>query len=105
MTDVGKIFEWDERKRRSNLRKHRLDFARCATVFAGLVMTEVDSRCDYGELRFFTIGVLDERVVSVVHTESEQFIRIISFRKATKSEQARYFKTIEDGLEACRRDS
>jgi hypothetical protein len=100
MANAGKVFEWDERKRCGNLRKHRLDFGECAAVFAGLIMTEVDSRCDYGEVRFLTVGLLNGRVVSVVHTESEECIRIISFRKATKSEQARYFKTIEDGLEA-----
>jgi uncharacterized protein len=105
MISAGKIFEWDEPKRRSNLRKHRLDFAACAAVFAGPTITEIDSRCDYGEVRFLTVGLLDGRVVSVLHTELEEFVRIISFRKATKSEQARYFKAVEDGLEECRRDS
>jgi uncharacterized DUF497 family protein len=101
MAETRKIFEWDERKRRSNLRKHGLDFVECAAVFAGLTITQVDSRCDYGETRFVTVGLLGGRVVSVIHTESEEFVRIISFRKATKNEQARYFKAIKDGLEAC----
>jgi uncharacterized DUF497 family protein len=33
-------------------------------------------------------------VVSIVHTESVRRIRIISFRKATKYEQAIYFKNL-----------
>ena len=94
MPDSGKIFEWDERKRHGNLRKHGLDFADCAAVFAGLTITEIDSSCDYGETRYLTVGLLNGRVVSVIHTESEELVRIISFRKATKNEQARYFKAI-----------
>jgi uncharacterized protein len=102
---AGKIFEWDERKRRSNLRKHGLDFADCAAVFARLTLTELDSRCDYGETRFVTLGLLGTRVLSIVHTESGEFVRIISCRKADKSEQADYFKAIQDGLEARRCDA
>jgi uncharacterized DUF497 family protein len=96
MAGTGKIFEWDERKRRSNLRKHGLDFADCGAVFAGLTLTEVDGRCDYEETRFVTLGLLGTRVVSIVHTESGEFVRVISFRKADKSEQAHYFKAIQD---------
>ena len=49
---------------------------------------------DYSEQRFVTLGLLDGFVVSIVHTESTQQIRVISFRKATKHEQAIYFKNI-----------
>ena len=41
-----------------------------------------------------TLGLLDDLVVSIVHTESVRHIRIISFRKATKYEQAIYFKNL-----------
>jgi len=42
------------------------------------------------------LGLLDGLVVSIVHTESPRLIRIISFRKATKREQAIYFNGIKD---------
>ncbi len=69
--DIGLVFEWSERKRRSNLRKHELDFADCAVVFSGPIVTVVDDRHDYGEVRLLTRGLLHGRVVVVAHTENK----------------------------------
>lgn len=85
-------FEWDEAKRRSNLEKHGLDFAGCDQVFSGATLRAEDDRFDYGERRLVTIGLLEGRVVTVVHTETDDIIRIISIRKATRNEQKTYFK-------------
>lgn len=87
-------FEWDESKRISNIRKHGIDFVDVPTVFEGSIVTIEDDRFDYGEERFVTFGLLQGRVVAVVHTESENCIRIISTRKATKYEQKTYFEQI-----------
>jgi uncharacterized protein len=86
-------FEWDDSKRTSNLRKHGIDFSDVSAVFSGLIVTVKDDRFDYGEEQFVTFGLLQGQVV-VVHTESEDFIRIISARKATKYEQKNYFEQI-----------
>lgn len=56
----------------------------------------VDDRRDYGEERFVTLGLLEGRVVAVVHTETADTIRVISIRKATKHEQALFFEGIQD---------
>jgi uncharacterized protein len=48
----------------------------------------------YGEQRFLTLGLLDDQVVSVTHTERGNEIRIISIRKATKHEARYYFSQI-----------
>jgi uncharacterized protein len=90
--DTGPIFEWDERKRRFNLRKHKFDFVDCPRVFSGPVLTAIDGRYDYGETRFQTLGLLRGNVVSVVHTEERGVIRVISLRKATTHEEASYFE-------------
>ncbi|MCC7216249.1 MAG: BrnT family toxin, partial [Burkholderiales bacterium] len=58
--------------------------------------TVEDDRFDYGEQRFVTLGILDGVVVSIGHTESPRAIRIISFRKATKREQAIFFDSTKD---------
>jgi len=87
-------FEWDERKRKSNLRKHGIDFIGCEAIFAGTVKTMIDDRADYEEERFVTFGLFDGRVVAVVHTEAADTIRVISIRKATKREQALFFEGI-----------
>ena len=46
-------------------------------------MTVEDERFSYGEQRFVTFGLLQGRVVAIVHTEREEYTRIISARKAT----------------------
>ena len=89
-------FEWDEAKRRSNLRKHGIDFVGVEQLFEGVTVTVLDDRADYGEERFVTFGLLDGRVVAVAHTEADKVIRIISVRKATKNEESGYFKEIAD---------
>jgi len=83
-------FEWDEAKRRSNLWRHGIDFAEVAEVFAAPV-TIWDDRYDYGEKRYFTLGLLKGSVVAVVHTDSDDVIRI-SARKAERHEEIKYFK-------------
>jgi uncharacterized DUF497 family protein len=89
-------FTWSERKRTINLKAHGLDFADAPRVFEGTTYTFEDARFDYGEQRFETVGLLAGVPVSIVHTESEDEIRIISFRKATKREAAIYFDQIQD---------
>lgn len=89
-------FEWDEAKRKSNLQTHGIDFVGIEPVFAGQTVTILDDRFDYGEERFVTFGLLDGRVVVIAHTETEEVIRIISVRKATKGEENSYFKEISD---------
>jgi len=88
------MFAWDEAKRR--LRKHGIDFADAEKIFRGLTFTAEDEREAYGERRFLTLGLLDDQVVSVTHTEPSDEIRIISIRKATKHEARFYFSQITD---------
>jgi uncharacterized DUF497 family protein len=89
-------FEWDNTKRKSNIEKHGIDFIDAPIIFSGYTLTIEDNRYDYGEERFVTFGILDSRVVAVVHTETENLIRIISIRKATKNEEKEYFSQISD---------
>jgi uncharacterized protein len=87
-------FEWDERKRRANLAKHGIDFADLAPLFGGLTITLLDDRYDYGEFRFITLGILNGIVLTVAHIETDEVIRIISARKATRYEEESYFEKI-----------
>jgi hypothetical protein len=89
-------FEWGEVKRRANLKKHGIDFADLEPLFDGVTLTVPDERFDYGEERFVTLGLLNGLVLVVVHTETDEVIRVISARKATKYEEKRYFKEITD---------
>ena len=66
------MFAWDETKRRANLKKHGIDFVDAEKIFRGATFTAEDTREDYGEQRFLTLGLLDDQVVSVTHTEALQ---------------------------------
>jgi len=89
-------FTWSERKRSINLREHGLDFVDAPRVFEGLTFTYEDDRFDYGEQRFITLGLLAGVPVSIAHTETDDEIRIISFRKATEREARRFFNEVQD---------
>jgi uncharacterized DUF497 family protein len=73
-----------------------LDFVDAPRVFEALTYTYEDDRFVYGEQRFVTLGLLAGVPVSIAHTESENEIRIISFRKATAREARIFFHQIQD---------
>ena len=88
-------FEWDTRKNSSNQRKHGVSFREAATVFSdesALFMPDPDYSAE-GEDRFILLGLsatLRMLVVCHCHRESEDVIRIISARKATRPERNQY---------------
>ena len=63
-------------------------------MFEGATYTFEDDRFAYGEQRLVTLGMLAGITVSVVPTENEHEIRIISFRKATRHESQIYFHEV-----------
>ncbi len=87
-------YTWNEVKQQINLNKHGLDFGEAEKVFAGPTFTFEDNRKDYGEQRWVTIGLLGDKLVVIVHTETEREIRIISMRKANKNEQLLFFRNL-----------
>jgi len=90
-------FEWHEPKRRENLRKHGLDFKDAWKVFDGPLLTNADTREDYGEGRWQGTGMLNGRVVVVVFTERKpNIIRLISLRKADVDETSDFEEAIRD---------
>jgi len=88
------IYEWDDAKNRGNSAKHGLDFSDAELVFAGPCVTFVDSRFDYGEERFVTLGLLAGRLVAIAHAPRGEATRIISMRKANRREQEIYQKRL-----------
>jgi uncharacterized DUF497 family protein len=79
-------FEWDERKRAANLKKHGLDLLDAINLFDGRpVITYPSPRNN--EERFVTVGILAETFVALVWTERDDTIRLISLRKARNEER------------------
>lgn len=85
-------FEWDTAKEAENLKIGRLSFEKAALIFLDPHrLTIQDTRTDYGEERFITLGEIESRVHVVVYCERRgNIIRIISARKANRREQKRY---------------
>ena len=88
------IFEWAENKEKVNLSKHKVSFAEAETVFYDqLAVTISDPDHSIEENRFIDIGTSDKnRILIVSYTERGESIRIISARKATRSERKKYEK-------------
>ena len=87
-------FEWDEAKNEANRRKHRLDFETARGIFGGPILTWVDSRHDYGEMRSGAIGQTDGMTLVVIFTHRRGSVRIISARKANRHERNIYEEAI-----------
>jgi hypothetical protein len=81
--------EWDERKRRANILKHKLDF-RDVILVLGDDHLLLDGRSVGDEIRFRAIGVVRENLVAVIYTERGDAIRVISMRRARDDERKAY---------------
>ena len=85
-------FEWDSDKARANVTKHGVSFEEAATAFYdefGLLLDDPD----YSEDRFVLIGLSSVlRVLVIAHCffDATETIRIISARRATRSETTFY---------------
>jgi uncharacterized DUF497 family protein len=81
-------FEWDERKRKSNLDKHGIDFEDAIAIFEGETL---ESRSDeQDEARWKAIGKLEGTEIVVVYTLRSRLRRIISARRAGRDERRAY---------------
>ncbi len=82
--------EWDAAKAASNRKKHGVDFADAATALNDeLSLTMPDEGSD--EQRFVTLGMdATARLLVVVFTVRGDVMRLISARKATRSERRQY---------------
>jgi uncharacterized protein len=85
-------FEWDEIKSKTNLIKHRVSFTESKTVFYDdFARIKADPDHSIKEDRFIIIGYSDKnRLLVTSFTERNEMIRIISSRKATKTERLQY---------------
>lgn len=78
-------FEWDEDKNQSNIHQHGVSFGTARQIFSRPILTRVEDRRDYGEVRNISTGQTDgATVIVVVHAEREGSIRLISARPASR---------------------
>jgi hypothetical protein len=87
--------EWNQTKNRANQAKHKVSFETASLVFYDPYHLSIQDRYEQEEERWKALGMVDDVVlILVVHTffedEKEEVIRIISTRKATRSERLIY---------------
>lgn len=90
-------FFWDENKNEQNFKKHEIWFEEARTVFADENALELfDEDSSVNEDRYILLGLsTTPRLLIVVYCErTEDEIRIISARKATRKEAKDYEKRI-----------
>ena len=90
------LFEWGEEKDKENIKNHKMPLRAGIPVFDDINAIEFeDDRYDYGEERYIIIGYDDRaKILYVVFTmrgENEDVTRLISVRKATKTECKLYY--------------
>jgi uncharacterized protein len=90
----GISFEWDEKKNASNKKKHGISFEEAQTIFldeSALLIHDPDHSDE--EDQFILLGLSSKfRILVVCHCyrKSDEIIRIISARKASRHEQKEY---------------
>jgi len=87
--------EWDPNKAAQNLRKHGIDFADAVIVLEDENALTIEDH-GHDEQRFKTLGLgPSQNVLFVVHAfRKSDVIRIISARKADRSETKQYYQGV-----------
>ena len=84
-------FEWDERKAARNLKKHKISFEEAKSVFSDpFSITIDDPEHSADESRFIDIGSSANGTILVVCYTERSKIRLISARKASRTERKTY---------------
>lgn len=86
-----KNFEWDENKRKYNFEKHSIDFRDVIEIFDD--PNRIEFECiRHEEIRFQTIGRVNDIVLFCVYTIRGGKKRIISVRRASENERKAYYE-------------
>jgi uncharacterized protein len=90
-------FEWDSNKAAVNKKNHGLTFDEASTAFRDpMSLTIYDPLHSEDEDRFILVGnSVKNRLIVAVFTERGDYIRIVSARKATKTERTYYEKNVK----------
>jgi uncharacterized protein len=84
--------EWDEAKAQSNLAKHEVSFEAACLVFDDVfAFDRFNLDRGPGETRYVVTGLVNGVILTVVYTERDHHLRIISARKATRHEESEYY--------------
>jgi uncharacterized DUF497 family protein len=94
---MKKKLTWDENKSQINLKKHGLDFADAGEVLASCYRLDIDVVRN-GEQRTQSFSYVMNRlaVLSLVHVDRSNTVRVVSFRPASQLESEMYYEWLEN---------
>lgn len=81
-------FDWHAAKSDRNREARGFGFDFAAQTFFGRVLTSIDDREDYGEVRVKAIGEIEGVVIVVIYTDRVDVRWIIAARLANRKERA-----------------
>ncbi|MBU2515575.1 BrnT family toxin [bacterium] len=90
-------FEWDECKNKENIKNHGIDFNDAIEIFSAPRFEHLNTRFDYDEPRYITIGFCNNRIILVAYSERNDKIRLISARKANAKEKKSFQNRLGKG--------
>ncbi len=84
-------FEWDPAKNDSNLAKHGMSFVAASQIFDDPRHVVLDStKPGNGERRYKAVGIIGDKLFTVIFTERGANCRIISARRSRPDERREY---------------
>ena len=88
-------FSWDENKNAGNVRRHGVAFEDAVRIFDGPTLEREDNRFDYGETRFYAIGLVNELEITVIYTDRDDDDRhIISAWRSEPHERRAFWQSL-----------
>jgi uncharacterized DUF497 family protein len=86
-------YTWDPEKDRRNIARHGIAFEDAVRIFEGPTLERVDDRFEYGEVRVYPIGMVNEIEITVIYTDASRAERrIISAWRAERHEREAYWR-------------
>ena len=84
-----RAFNWNPKKRDSNLRDHKIDFEDVKGLFDNYTFTRRSDR--HGEIRYEVFGYVDNREVLAAFTLRGDVCWLISARRASRKERREFY--------------
>jgi uncharacterized protein len=85
-------FDWNPKKRESNLRDHKIDFEDVKGFFDRYHIIRRSDR--HGEIRYEAFGYVDDREVAVAFTIRGEVCWLISARSASRKERREFYRRL-----------
>jgi uncharacterized protein len=82
-------FDWNPKKRESNLRDHKIDFQDVRGIFDGYHIIRRSDR--HGEIRYEVFGYVENREVLAAFTIRNGICRLVSARRASRKERREFY--------------